>query len=122
MVFEQEVVVVAHQAEGVAEPGEAGNDTAELSQKETAITLIEEDQRACVPPARYVVEGVRELKAKSARHRTSVESPSSESSLQRPLAAELVQISASTNVRSQAPTPLPETAISENEEDLTRIL
>ena len=70
--FQQEVVVVSHQAIRVEEPGLIGDDGGEKIQKLTAIGGVAKDWSPFMAAAGDVVQRSRELQAKGSRHMHSL--------------------------------------------------
>jgi hypothetical protein len=71
--FDDEVVVVRHQAEGVNVESKAGDRAPELREELTAVVAVEVDLPALDPAGRDVPDAVLgERGSRQARHRTSV--------------------------------------------------
>jgi hypothetical protein len=66
--LQQQVVVIAHQAEAVASPAEIGGDISESHQEALAIAVVHEDESRVVATRRDVVERSLELDAWWPRH------------------------------------------------------
>jgi hypothetical protein len=67
--LDDQVVVVAHQAEGVHAPAEALDDEAEQAEEEQPILVVQIDVAAGDPARRHVVDAVGQLGAGQTRHR-----------------------------------------------------
>jgi hypothetical protein len=70
--FQQEVVVVSHQAIRVEEPGLIGDDGGEKIQEMTAIGGVAKDRSPFMAAAGDVVQRSREFQAKGSRHMHSL--------------------------------------------------
>jgi hypothetical protein len=66
--LEDEVVVVAHQAEGVDPPVVAIDGAAEEAEERESVLVVAHDRRAVDPARRHVEEAVGQSRTKDARH------------------------------------------------------
>jgi glutaryl-CoA dehydrogenase (non-decarboxylating) len=72
---EDEVVVVRHETERVANPLVAGDDRSEQSQKSSPVDVVNEDRRAVIAARRDVVEAVGQLASGAAGHGSRLGTP-----------------------------------------------
>lgn len=77
--LDDEVVVRAHEAEGVAVPGKALDDVCEESEEPAPILVVQEDHRPRYPPRDDVEVAVRQGSPKQASHNAEAIGPRSDS-------------------------------------------
>lgn len=70
--LEHEVVVVFHEAVGQADPGEAGDGSAECCEEHFPIAIVDEDRLVGVAAGGYVVKRAREFDPEWSRHSDTV--------------------------------------------------
>jgi hypothetical protein len=67
--LDEEMIVVGHEAIGMAMPRKAPDDLAQHQEKDAVVFVIEKDRCACVAAAGEVVERTRKFEAEGASHR-----------------------------------------------------